>query len=635
MARTIDGSCNNLLFKNWGQAGTLYAEGPEGRELYEAQRNFQSTEPTEVLYKDQDSLPDYDGPRGNARNISNKLCTRTDEEEENVVDEVNHSMFSNIFGQFVNHDLENNRMVNASSRDYFPLVSYALDPEDPSCAPVFIPPQEGYRCGPDSRMIGSVSRASGVEVQADGTHRVYNDNTAYLDLNTVYGSDDTVASKLRAGTHGKMAVSDSKDITIVNMMTQQPFTYTFENFLPLYEDIQVPINPQFIDNGEPNATPSNMVFSAGDDRVNENIGLTFFHNLFLREHNRIADELIDSNLVWKLLPNLFDDVIYEKARMINIAQYQKIVYEQFFKSSYGQHNYDKLGDYTGYNPFVETATSQLFAGAIFRYGHFSMRNYFALNECGEAMEFGQPAANQDKKMEVLGMGAQFPAFIQPAGQLAMSGGWGNIARGLINERTAPIAFATNSDIRNLRIPNVGFLDLISLDLVRARYNDLPNYQQVRKHHYGLDSVTNNIYGLPGCPRSLENNENQDDPLDCFLAISSDTEIAQQLKDVYRKVNLIDVLIGVTAEDKVGGTSFGRTTSNVVIDQFKRTRDGDRFFYQSTFLRGLLSHKERQNLETVTMGHILRRNLEDYTDAPDNPFVAPDNYREQLQSNCSA
>lgn len=45
-------------------------------------------------------------------------------------------------------------------------------------------------------------------------------------------------------------------------------------------------------------------------------------------------------------------------------------------------------------------------------------------------------------------------------------------------------------------------------------------------------------------------DNIDDPLECYLQITSDVEVANQLKDVYRKVKFIDAIMGIQAEDKV-------------------------------------------------------------------------------------
>lgn len=56
-------------------------------------------------------------------------------------------------------------------------------------------------------------------------------------------------------------------------------------------------------------------------------------------------------------------------------------------------------------------------------------------------------------------------------------------------------------------------------------------------HHGKDSNTNRLYGLPGCPRSLENNANIEDPIECFVAITGNATVAATLKSLYKKVKI--------------------------------------------------------------------------------------------------
>jgi peroxidase len=87
------------------------------------------------------------------------------------------------------------------------------------------------------------------------------------------------------------------------------------------------------------------------------------------------------------------------------------------------------------------------------------------------------------------------------------------------------------------------------------------------------------------------------------------------------------------EEHVEGSSIGRTVGNIIVEQYKRTRDGDRFFYKNLVNTGYFSLHERQIIKHTTMGEILRRNLAKGVLVPDNPFLTPPTYLSDLKTNC--
>jgi peroxidase len=83
---------------------------------------------------------------------------------------------------------------------------------------------------------------------------------------------------------------------------------------------------------------------SGDTRANENMGLTSFHALFIRLHNRLALSMSRLNPFWS------DDIIYHEVRRIVSAIVQHITYNEFLPLLIGP-THSNFGIYK-YNPSV-------------------------------------------------------------------------------------------------------------------------------------------------------------------------------------------------------------------------------------------------------------------------------------------
>ena len=147
-----------------------------------------------------------------------------------------------------------------------------------------------------------------------------NANTSYIDASNVYGSDPTTADSLRT-TGGKLATSAG-------------------GLLPM------------LDGGNR--------FVSGDKRVNENVGLTSLHALFVREHNRLAEKIRANDAT------LTDDEVYQWARKIVGAEMQIITYREFLPALMGA-GAPPSDDYL-YDE-IDASITTAFSTAAFRYGH--------------------------------------------------------------------------------------------------------------------------------------------------------------------------------------------------------------------------------------------------------------------------
>ncbi len=92
---------------------------------------------------------------------------------------------------------------------------------------------------------------------------------------------------------------------------------------------------------------------AGDIRANENIILTSYHTIFMREHNRLC------TVILKKTPFLTDENLYHAAKNYVTGIFQKITFYDFLPLMIGRKKFDELvGPYKGYNsdinPNIET-----------------------------------------------------------------------------------------------------------------------------------------------------------------------------------------------------------------------------------------------------------------------------------------
>lgn len=361
-----------------------------------------------------------------------------------------------------------------------------------------------------SRKTFPFERSMRANIGSGGVQRPLNTLSSALDLDAVYGvNSERNINALRG--------FDSNSEVSALLKTSR------DNLLPLNTD------------GFVNAPDtSKKFFIAGDHRSNEHPVLTAFHTIFLREHNRLVKEIQNR------IGTSVSQVVYEAARAMNIAQFQKIVFEQFYPAAVGS----TLPKYTGYKPDVDPTISDIFSGAAFRFGHTMVSNTV-------------PRRNsRNERLTPLSM-AQL--FFRPA-SVFTSKLMEDILRGTAKESAQEVDTSVVDVLRNQLFENVngeeGF-DLISINLQRGRDHALPSYNRVRQ-----------LFGFSQART--------------FSQITRNRTVAARLSRAYRgRVNDVELFVGLLAEDHVHGSTFGRTMNAVWKREFTRLRDGDQFLYLRT------------------------------------------------------
>jgi len=505
--RTYDGSGNNNdplhpWKSTWGAAGT------------------QLLRIAPAAYTDQMSTP-AGAARPNPRLISNVAVAQTE-----MVPNT-HRMSDWVFqwGQFVDHDID--LTGPASPTENFDIAIPAGDP-------VFDPTNTGTQVMPLQRSVYDPLTGT-----APGNPRQQiNQITSYLDASNVYGSSLARADALREHSGGRLLTSTG-------------------NLLP------------FNTMGLPNAQgggPAESYYAAGDVRANEQVGLTAVHTLFMREHNRWADEIAAANPGWS------DELVFQRARKLVGAEIQAITYQEFLPALLGPY---APGVESVYDDDLDATISNECSTALYRVGHTMLPPWLMRMDNDGNVAPGGPMPLRD-------------AFFQP-NSLAGSGELEYLLKGMAAEQQQEVDMHMVDDVRNFLFgdPLAGGFDLAALNIQRGRDHGLADYNTVRLA-LGLAKAED------------------------FSDISSNPDVQMALASLYDDTEDIDLWVGALAEDHAPGAAVGELIAVGLQDQFTRMRDGDRMWYRNdpTFSPDDIAWLDSMRLSDIIYMNTSITNLQD-------------------------
>ncbi len=505
----LDGKGNNVAHPEWGSV------------------NQQLLRLSPVDYADGIRSP-AGADRPSPRVVSNTFSVNP---EDGILNDRDFTAFVYAWGQFLDHDID---------------LTGSAEPVEP--LPVIVPSGDEWfdpnQTGTMNILFSRSQYDPATGTSAGNPREQVNSITAFVDGSQIYGVDAERAAALREFSGGRMKVSAG-------------------NLMPFNTD------------GFPNANDAHRVddtklFMAGDVRANENPELMSLHVLFLREHNRIADEAARQHPDWT------DEELYQYARRMVIAELQKITYDEFLPAILGE---NAIPAYGGYQSDVNPGIATEFSTAAFRVGHSML---------GDDIEF------LDNEGEEIFDAMELRASFFNPGVLSETD-IDPLLKYLASDNAQEIDTIVVDDVRNFLFgePGQGGFDLASLNIQRGRDHGIADYNTVREA-YGLGRVTR------------------------FGQITSDPALQAKLAATYGSVDNIDLWVGGLAEDHLPDSSMGETFTAIIVDQFVRLRAGDRFWYEAD-----LSNRQIEQIQNTSLADIIRRNTS-LTKLQENVFFFNEN-----------
>ncbi len=601
--RSLDGSGNNIDIPALGRAGETYVRVAEA--------NYA------------DGLGEMvEGPQ--ARYLSNRIFNDTNQ---NIFSENGVTHWGFVWGQFIDHTI-GLREVGEEE------LLIGFDPADPL---------EEFTN--DLGSIATTRSAAADGTGIDGTPREQvNTVSSYIDAWAVYGGTAERLDWLRDGSVDGDPTNN--DATLLNDDGYLPTAATRAGVDAPETDLM----------GRLFADPDAAVI-AGDVRVNENIGLTAAHTLFLREHNRIVDALPE---------DLDEETKFQIARRVVAAEQQYITYNEFLPAMGVE-----LDTYSGYDPTVDPSITNEFATVGYRAHsqvHGELEAEIPLGQLDDATRETLEARGVEVVVDQGAGVAEVAvplnvAFGNPA--LLEDIGLGNLLAGLTSEA----AYANDGQIDNqlrsvlFQIPGPdtddpldcldgeaiaecfsGVNDLGALDVARASDHGMPGYNELRVA-YGLAPVTS-FAELTGEATDDLGGLSIDDPAILEFVYLEDgegnvlelgseaadtetvvaerrTTAAARLAAIFGDVDDVDAFTGMISEPHVPGTEFGELQLAMWKVQFQALRDGDRFFYGNDPVLDAIADAYGIDYRR-TLTQVIAENTDvEVTDLPANAFLLAD------------
>ncbi|PUA29634.1 MAG: hypothetical protein B0W54_03415 [Cellvibrio sp. 79] len=181
-------------------------------------------------------------------------------------------------------------------------------------------------------------------LRTDMTDRRKNTSNHEVDLCQIYGLTESVTRKLRQPGSGKLKARKIGGEEYPDLL----YTTDAQGNLMVkkeYEELTEFITAQdnFLSKISNGAERKKDLYVTGLENGNSSVGYIAYTTLFLRQHNKICDELVTAyqyDPAWNASdPDYFNERIFQTARLINIAILLKLTLEEYINHISGRSNF--------------------------------------------------------------------------------------------------------------------------------------------------------------------------------------------------------------------------------------------------------------------------------------------------------
>ena len=526
--RNVTGTCNNLENPFWGSANI-------------GMRRYLAAE-----YSDNSSSPFTGSSSTYSRQATSlplaRLVSLTFHPDSDLPSQAVTHMVTQ-WGQFLDHDIT----LTPENE----VHDCCHDPDQPECFPLTLPADDPFYSSLSTAQTCLEFTRSAAFCEEPGTTREQmNAITAFVDASNVYGSDEETSALLRSFSGGKLLVAAGSE----------------KELLPEIDGLM----------------------QAGDVRALEMPGLASVHTLWLREHNRLAEQISTAS------PGLGDQDIFQMARRILIAEMQNIVYDEYLPVVLGE---DTMSRYkialssdhskqTKYDDKIDPSITNSFATAAYRFGHSMIQGLIKM--------LSTATYNQEKEFQLRDHYFNMENYLLNSGE-----GMEQLVAGLINQPAQDMDRFVTEEATNFLFPEQGNhfgSDLVARNIQRGRDHGLPGYNKWREE-CGLKKIKS----MASRPQEIS---------------SSSWSVLQSL---YSSPDDIDLFVAGLAEEKVTGGLTGKTFNCIKARQFKALQAGDRFFFTHKKQAGSFSSSQLREIRARRLRDVICDNT-DISATRENVFL---------------